>query len=199
MTTRTMGRAAAPWGWLAGWAAANVLAWGFGLLLFVWVGWGLQGRLERGVGEVPAALVAFTLAGLAAGAIIGLLQGLALRGSGVPLVRWAGATAGAYGVGLGLMMAMITALDPGPRFDPIVLPIMLIPALLLAVAQWLVLRGVLPRAGWWVAAGALGFMLAFLGAMAGGGEGRELIAAALCGLAYAAVTGPAMAWLRGRR
>ena len=199
MTTQAMGRAGAPWGWLAGWAAANVLGWGVGMLLLIWVGWGLQDWLERSIGQVAAALAGFTLAGLAAGALIGLLQGQALRGSGVPLLHWAGATAAAYGVGLGLMMALITALDPGPRFDPIVLPILLIPALLLAAAQWLVMRRALPRAGWWLAAGALGFMAAFLAAMAGGGEGRELIASALCGLIYAAVTGPAMAWMRGRR
>lgn len=199
MTTQILGRDAAPWVWLAGWAAANVLGWGVGLLLFVWAGWGLQERLDGNIGEVPAALVAFTLAGLVVGALIGLLQGLALRGAGVPLIRWAGATAGAYGVGLGLMMASVTALDPGPRFDPIVFPIMLVPALLLAAAQWLVLRRVLARAGWWITACALGFMLAFLGAMGLGGEGRELAVAAVCGLAYAAVTGPAMAWLRGQR
>lgn len=198
MTTQTMGRAAPPWAWLAGWTAANVLGWGFSLLLFISVGWGLQGRLERSIGDAPAALVGFALAGMAAGAILGLLQGLALRGTGVPLLRWAGATAGGYALGLGLMMAIMAALDPGPRFDPLVLPVLLLPALLLAAAQWLVLRRALARAGWWVAAGALGFVLALLIAMGLGGEGRELAVAAGSGLAYAAVTGPALAWLRGR-
>lgn len=198
MTTRTMGRAPATWAWLAGWTVANVLGWSFGLLLFISVGWGLQERLERGIGGAPAALVGFTLAGLAAGAVIGLLQAIALGGSGVPALGWAAATCGAYGVGLGLMMALVVALDPGQRFDPIVFPIMLIPALLLAAAQWLVLRRALSRSGWWIIAGALGFTLAFLGAMSLGGEGRELVAAAGGGLAYAVVTGPAMAWLRGQ-
>lgn len=198
MTTQTMGRAAAPWGWLAGWVGANVLGWGTGLLMIVAVGWGLQERLERSIGAVGAGLVAFTLAGLAAGALIGALQGAALRGFGVPLPAWAGVTTGALGVGIGLLMTSAIVLDPGERFDPGVVALVLIPGLLLALAQWRVLRLALPRAGWWVAAGTIGFVIAFLGAMASGGEGRELIAAALCGLAYAAITGPALVWLRAQ-
>lgn len=198
MTTRTMGRAAVPWGWLAGWLAANLLGWTAGLLLLITLGWGLAERLEPALGEAGALVAGFLAGGLAGGALLGLLQGAALRDAGVSLAGWTAATAGGLAVGFALMMAVVATLFRDQIFGLAATPFLLLIGLVLALAQWLVLRPALPRARWWIAVGALGFALAFASTLGLGGEGREAFAAAACGLVYAAVTGPALVWLRAR-
>lgn len=199
MTTQTMGRAAAPWGWLVGWVGANVLGWTAGLLLLISLGWGLTERLAPALGEVGAIVAGFLAGGLAGGALLGLLQGAVLRDAGVSLAGWTAATAGGLVVGFALMMAVVATLFRDQIFGLAALPFLLFIGLVLAPAQWLVLRPALPRARWWVVVGALGFTLAFACTFVLGGEGREAFAAAACGLVYAAVTGPALVWLRAQR
>ncbi len=69
----------------------------------------------------------------------------------------------------------------------------------LGLAQWLLLRSYLHRAGWWVLASAVGGLLGTTAAMglSYAGAPATFVYAGVPGLIYGAITGAALVWLLG--
>lgn len=119
--------------------------------------------------QVPALLAA----GAVEGAVLGLAQSRVLR-QALPAVSppsWTAATAA------GASVAWLAGLTPGYAWDRVAdLPSAVQVAggfglgsvllLSIGVAQWLVLRRALPRAGWWVPATAVAWLAGLAGFMA---------------------------------
>lgn len=118
------------------------------------------GVLSFGIGTSPPATHALlVVAGAGEGALLGIAQAIALTRSSVPVAagRWVAATAAAAAVAWAFGMTPVTvgAFEPG-RFEPTAASIAVVAlgalSLLAAipVAQWVVLRDVLPRAWRWI-------------------------------------------------
>jgi hypothetical protein len=182
------------WRQAAVWVAANLLGWVAGLWLGAGLGWGIAERLDGALGEPGAAALGWLAGGLVGGAIVGALQAAVLRERGVAVGPWVAATAGGLGLGMAVVIPLLVILETQGA-DSRAIALMPLAGLILAAAQWLVLRRALPGAWWWLPAGALGLMLLFLCGVLLGGEGRELIAIVAGGLAYAVATGGALATL----
>lgn len=106
-----------------------------------------------------AALVLQVALGFGEGALLGLAQALALRGTRaqVPVARWTVVTGLAASMAWGLGVAPVTLLDSGVSLDPqqpLTLLVLVVggAVLLLSipVAQWTVLRKVVARAWRWI-------------------------------------------------
>lgn len=143
-------------------------------------------------------LVGWLVAGLVGGGVIGLLQAAVLKERGVAFGRWILATALGLGLGLATAFPLLLGLFPGDGPDPRSALILSIAGLILAAAQWLVLRRAVARAWLWLPAGALALALFFLVGLLLGGQGREVIAFSAGGLVYAAITGAALALILRR-
>jgi hypothetical protein len=185
------------WRQAAGWVAANLLGWMAGIWLGASLGWGITERLDGTLGEPGAAALGWLVGGLVGGAIVGLLQAAVLRERGVAFGPWVAATAVGLGLGLAAAIPALVIFEPQDA-GPLAIALMALAGLILAAPQWLVLRRALQGAWWWLPAGALGLALLFLCGVLLGGEGRELLAAGAGGLAYAAVSGGALAALLRR-
>jgi hypothetical protein len=119
--------------------------------------------------QVPALLAA----GVVEGAVLGLAQARVLRRV-LPVVspsRWTAATAAGAGVAWSAGLTPGYAWDRAADLPPAVqvvggVGLGSVLLLSLGVAQWLVLRRGLPRAGWWVPATALAWLAGLAGFMA---------------------------------
>ncbi len=125
--------------------------------------------------------------------LVGLLTGLAqyglLRGILPHMGGWVLATT------VGWMPAMILAVPPSWPGLTLVSPVDLIFLLIglgTGVAQWLLLRSRLPRAGWWVAASLLGWGLL---ALITTGDAMDQFGLFSMSLLPACVTAVALRWL----
>jgi hypothetical protein len=199
----------------------------------LWISWVLATALGELIGFAAPALVgtaAYALklpdsmmvagllgAGAIEGAVLGLAQWLVLRRILPELPRrvWVLATAAAA------VVAYIIGLIPSQggdlsRLHPAVLAggaamLGTIFVVSIGFAQWLVLRRILPSAGWWILANAVAWPLGVMVPVVGltlvpdgapvalmGGVG--LASGLLMGVVVGAITGFALAWLvRGRR
>ena len=127
-------------------------------------------------GSAPgSALLAVPLAGALGGGIAGLLQWLALRRivegvNGWFLTSILGWAAG-FTIGFGLFLWLIP--------DGVLLTSLLLPAgaagLVDAAIQWRVLRSFVSGLGWWLAAGATGWMLGMIASLALSAPYRHLL------------------------
>lgn len=148
------------WGaWLA-WVTAGEI-----------VGFTLPALVGSAVATAPVAVQfpAFLVAGAAEGAVLGYAQSRVLcRALPVSARHWIVATS------LGATVAWLAGLTPGytwSRFADASWLVLLAGGLVLGgvllfaigVAQWLVLRHVLPRAGWWVPATAVAWLAGLSG------------------------------------
>lgn len=144
-------------------------------------------------GWALVAVVAFALG--QPGSIAGVLQWLVLRPH-VPTSRW-WMLASAVGAYVAFLLLSVVVLSNA-------LLIYATAGLLIGIAQWLVLRNRVPRAGWWIAASALGYVAGGAAALAAGaglnaavGQLSPTVANALGhtapnllgGLFYGAITG----------
>jgi hypothetical protein len=182
---------------LGAWALANLLGWATGLWLGLSLAWGTAERLEPMLGTLGAMTLGWLVGGLVSGALVGPLQAAVLRERGVAAAPWAAATALGLGIGFAAVIPALIFFDPQDT-EPLTIALMVLAGLGPGVAQWLVLRRVLPGAGWWIPASAVAVALLFLCGVFLGGEGREWLAAGAGGLAYATATGVALAALLGR-
>jgi hypothetical protein len=146
-----------------------------------WLGWVTAGEIAGFaipalVGSVMATapataqLPGFLTAGAAEGAILGYAQARVLRRAlpGLSPLRWTVATS------LGATLAWAAGMTPGYTWsylEAAPLPVLVAGSVLLGsvllfaigVAQWLVLRHLLPRAGWWVPATAVAWLAGLAG------------------------------------
>ena len=170
--------------------------------------------------QPPAAASDTTVpVGLAAGgAIGGLLQDRLVRRRGVPPWRWTAASLAGLLVGLALGAAAgglpeMAGTWGGPRGALAALVLNVAPTV--TVAQWLTLRRLAPRAGWWLAAATLawavsvpvswavgllvGFPATMVAGLAAGGFAGGLVGAvvlvAAVGTVAGALTGAALTCL----
>lgn len=201
------------WRWFVANIAGEVV--GFGLAMLVGV---LAAPLALGLTSVAqwqAVAVTVVLIGIVEGVPVGLAQWLALRAAlpGIPRAAWLGATVA--GAVLAWAAGMVLGSVAGDRLEalaagsPVVLALVIgaVAGSLLSLAQWWVLRRVVPRAGWWAPAHALawaaGMVVAYtgLGTLPDGAPPWQVAATgAVTGLAMgglvAAITGLALVWLR---
>jgi hypothetical protein len=134
-------------------------------------------------------VIALTLQALLFGTILGRFQQPILSNwIAVPVKRWTFATiAGSF-----LYSAIPILASPVAQQAVIAYPIYIMACSALGVTQWVVLRRVLSRAGWWIAASTIVLVLpAFIPRLLTGGQPNVLALAAsylAIGLLYSAAT-----------
>ena len=161
---------------------------------FLWLlaaayGWGTAVEVTR-LGELslrtgPSRVLAAYLGVAAAGLLVGVLQWLVLRKRVDRAGWWVLTSLGAAGVfgvllfGPGSMGADMRWVVATGSFGPVA-----------GALQWLVLRGQIPRAAWWIPASAAGWIL--------GMPVGEMVGWNGIGAVYGAVTGAVLVWLLRR-
>ncbi len=199
-------RAPVDWRLWLWWVLASTVGWGVGGGA---VGVALGGGLSRGI--VVTGYVGMVMGVIAAGA----LQWLVLRRQVAQAGWWvlasivSGAIVGVLAVGLGWVVGVIGRLvggtawgagwgpdwsaDPGGDVGFVVG--VAVGGTVLGVLQWLVLQRQVARAGWWVLASTVGWVV---GGLVSGITDTAVGWAAL-GAVYGAVTGPVLVWLLRQR
>ncbi len=159
------------------WLMAAALGWGLG----VYWGW-FDGTEPKTLQSIPSVILAGYLGVAVGGILIGVLQWLVLRRHLARAGRWVLASLGAAAVvgivvfGVGVVNADVGWLAGVSVFGTVV-----------GVLQWLVLRRRVPRAGWWVLASTVGWVVGMpLG---------DIVGPPGLGAAYGAITGTALVWL----
>ncbi len=227
MSTTTIQKTSAPWQrrlwWL--WVLANAISETVGLGATLLIGAFLLVQAQPTIGAIPAALLGVLAGTLIEGSIVGTAQWLVLRR---PLQRmrwriWVGATALGACIAWTLGMIPSTLLfsgtdtgtaAPGQMSDLVIYALAaglgLVAGSILGAPQWLALRRHLPKAGWWVLANALAWMLGmvvvFLGTSFIPAQGMTLHVALVlllfvvaAGALVGAVHGLVLIWLLHQR
>jgi hypothetical protein len=156
------------------WILANTVAETIGLGGTLFIGILLLSNAEKTVGVIPAAVLAVLAGTLIEGTVVGTMQWLVLRHP-LKSMRWRSWTlATALGAFVAWTLGMIpstfffrgadtAATSTTPMSDLMVYALAAAMGLalgaILGVPQWLVLRRYVLKAGWWVLANALAWML----------------------------------------
>jgi hypothetical protein len=176
MSNTTIQKTSAPWQWRIWWqwVLANAISETVGLGATLLIGAFLLVQAQPSIGAIPAAALGVLAGTLIEGSIVGTAQWLVLRR---PLQRmrwriWVGATALGACIAWTLGMIPSTLLfsgtdtgtaAPGQMSDLVIYALAaglgLVAGSILGAPQWLALRRHLPKAGWWVLANALAWML----------------------------------------
>jgi hypothetical protein len=186
----------AGWDFWLGWVVASSVGILVGFIIGMVIGTLPDDKIEWLIGLV---------AGIMLGIGVGVLQWLVLRrrASGVGWWVLASAAAGyAFGTGFIGILESLTALSFGTLLRYTV--VAALGGAVAGILQWLVLRGKVSRAGWWVLASTVGWGLCM--AVAGAGlalleymnmsEGfGGLLLLPVTGVVLGAVTGGALVWL----
>ncbi len=162
------------------WFMAGAIGWGWSMDAGLF---GVSPRFEI-LPSLPALGVPRYINVVVGAILVGVLQWLVLRRYLRGSVRWIPASLGAAGVGA-LVMFGVGAMDAD-------LGLLIGAGLfgtLLGVTQWLVLRGQVASAGWWVLASTVGWIVAFPLGDLGGPPGWSV---------YGAITGTVLVWLLRR-
>jgi len=181
------------------------VGWGFGIMwvlastvgMFVGFNMGFFlaafTHLVLGLGD----RLAFSFFGIALGIGVGVLQWLVLRRRVYRVGWWVLASAAG---GYGILQAGFEGLSESLSFGALLsfTGVVALGGAVTGLLQWLVLRGQVSRAGWWVLASTVGWGLvgAVLGAFPWGvGDTDALVALVVTGAVLGAVTGGALVWL----
>ena len=147
---------------------------------------GFQGGGIVGEGS-PAAL------GAVVGASTGTAQWLVLQRKVPQSGWWVLASTVGLAVGIAVVPVVLDAVKDGLVYG------MVVAGASIGLAQWLVLRWKVSRAGWWVLASLMGFAVTFYAVGVGGDVGQPggeaAVLAALGFVSYGAITGGALVWL----
>ena len=189
----------AGWGFWLGWVVASTLGWLVGFIiaffLLAIVG-GIVGE-DTGMNVLGLILGAFIF-GASLGSMVGILQWLVLRRCVSGAGWWVLASAAA---GYGTLQAGFMPFSTSLQSFGVYLSWTRVVALGGAVTgtlQWLVLRGQVSRAGWWVLASTVGWGLGATVARAfpwGVDMGDAVGALVVTGAILGALTGGALVWL----
>lgn len=163
MTTATVSgkRTQVGWGFWLQWVLASVLGpaagWAMSSTAYL-----LLGLTEETVEKSAAKVAIFGIDGVAFGAGLGIAQWLLLRRHVSQANAWVWAATVSYGVGFALTGALETAISEAVgAFAGYALA-----AIVAGFLPWFaVLRGRIPRSGWWVLASALGFYVGVFAAI----------------------------------
>jgi hypothetical protein len=160
------------------WLMAGAVGWGVGVEV---ASFGVPGGL-RSLQSSPSIIVAGYLGVAAGGILVGVLQWLVLRRQITRAGRWVLANLGAAAVlgvvvfGVGVVNADVGWVGGAGLFGTVI-----------GALQWLVLRRQVARAGWWVLASTVGWIV--------GGPLGGIVGWIALGAAYGAITGTALVWL----
>jgi hypothetical protein len=176
MSSTTMQEKRTNWDWKLWfqWILANTVAETVGLGGTLLIGILLLSNAEKTVGVIPAAVLAVLAGTLIEGTVVGTMQWLVLRRP-LKSMRW---RSWALATALGALVAWTLGMIPStfffrgadtattsttPMSDLMVYALAAAMGLalgaILGVPQWLVLRRYVLKAGWWVLANALAWML----------------------------------------
>ncbi len=150
------------------------------------VGWAAGGPVGVAVGSSRYIIVNGYVGIAVGGTVAGALQWLVLRRQVARAGRWVLASLGAAAVvgvvvfGVGAVSADVGWVVGAAAFGTV-----------LGALQWLVLRRQVARAGWWVLASTVGWVV--------GGPVGGIVGWAALGAVYGAVTGPVLVWLLRQR
>lgn len=118
----------------------------YGFWLLALLGFPIGGGLARLLVGPAENVVAAALAGLLTGAVIGLAQWLVLRQILSINLGWVAVTAISMGLGLALGVALLGIETTGTTL----IARAVITGLFIGVAQWLLLREIVPMSAWWI-------------------------------------------------
>jgi hypothetical protein len=227
MSSTLLQKTSTPWEWRIWlrWILANAASETVGLGATLLIGAFLLVNAEKTIGAVPAAALGALAGTVIEGSVVGTAQWLVLRR---PLQRmrwrvWVIATA--LGAFIAWTLAMIPStllftgpdsgsVAPGEMSDLLIYALAagmgLVVGSILGVPQWLALRRYLPKAGWWVLANGLAWMLGmvvvFMGTSLIPAEGITVQVALLlllfvvaAGAVVGAVHGLVLIWLLRQR
>ena len=176
MSNTTIQKTSAPWQWRIWWqwVLANAISETVGLGATLLIGAFLLVQAQPTIGAIPAAALGVLAGTLIEGSIVGTAQWLVLRRP-IPRMRWrVWVLATALGACVAWTLGMIPSTllfsgtdtgtaAPGQMSDLVIYALAaglgLVAGSILGAPQWLALRPHLPKAGWWVLANALAWML----------------------------------------
>ncbi len=150
------------------------------------VGWAVGGPVGVAVGSSGDIIVAGYVGVAVGGIVAGELQWLVLRRQVAGAGWWvlastvAAAVVGVVVFGVGVVSADVGWVGGAGLFGTVV-----------GVLQWLVLRRQVARAGWWVLASTVGWVV--------GGPVGGFVGWAALGAVYGAITGSVLVWLLRQR
>jgi hypothetical protein len=196
-------RAQVGWGFWLWWVLANTVGFAVGFSVGFTVGMAVGEALSEGVGfSVPGAVVVAV-----AGASVGIVQWLVLRQQVSRAGWWVLASIVSFVVGetVGEVVGETVVFALGfTWYEAVAFAEAVIFAVVgasVGIAQWLVLRQQVSRAGWWVLASIVGFVVSIAMGRAVGFTLYEAVAFAeavvfaVVGAGYGAITGGVMVWL----
>jgi hypothetical protein len=196
MRTLQIEHARAGWTLWLQWVLLSTLGWIVGGFTLLSTSYALAQQLDPALGRIAAGALGIAAGGALAGLMVGVAQWLVLQHWIEQSSRWIWLSAASIAVGAVLNIFVATSASGDAR--TLVLAGGAAGALL-GGAQWLVLRGQVAPAGWWIPANILALATLFVLADTLGGEGQVFPALLASGAACAGVTGGALAWLLRRR
>ena len=186
-------------------AKRGQVGWGFWLLymlastLGMLVGFSLGFLLTTIIPEAFGKLLGFSVFGIVLGTTVGLMQWIVLRQrlSGTGLWILASAVSGLGIFQAGVFFGFSTSYESlAALFGWI--GIVALAGLVTGILQWIVLKGRVSRAGWWVPASVVGWVLSVMGIRAlpsGVDDSDALWGMVMTGLVLGAATGGVLVWL----
>ena len=194
----TVERSQVGWGFWLKWVLASTVGVVVGSIMVLVIGLLIYGLLEELFGSAGTDIVfefwlTWWVMGIMLGIGVGILQWLVLRRRITGAGWWVLASAAAGAV---IFQGDLESLSFGLplRFTGIVA----LGGAVAGILQWLVLRGKVSRAGWWVLASTVGWGLsiAVLRALEWGvTDDCELVPQVVSGVVLGAITGAALVWL----
>ena len=186
-------RAQVGWGFWLWWVLASAV----GLAVLGLMGWDVGGAVAEAEGGAVGIAVGFAVRGAVAGASVGTAQWLVLRRQVSPAGWWVLASTVGYAVAFAVLVPVFGA-EAVPEAVGEVVGFSVRGAVAgasVGIAQWLVLRRQVSRAGWWGLASYVGFSVTLvvgLGLTVGVGWALTF---AVGGAVGGAITGGVMVWL----
>lgn len=174
------------WRFAIVWALANGIGFGLGQSIIYFL------SLFSSIHE-PVLYTPIAISTLIQFAFIGVIQWAVIQHHFPRIERWHGwVIAAVFGGGMGnlLTMGMVSGIS---YLTPTIL-LAIILSLAIGLIQWLVLRRQIRRAGWWVVANLLGWVLsmAIVESLARSRSGFSWL---LIGFVYGAITAPILTWI----
>ena len=187
-------RAQVGWRFWLGWVVASTVGLGVGMAVPLWaivvfhgvLAYAAGGR-SSALGEAVALYVFLTLIGAFGGASVGIAQWLVLRRQVARAGWWVLASIVGFALGFVVGGPLGSATTSRAVFTPVDVAVQFLlggagNGAPMGIAQWLVLRRQVGRAGWWVLASTVGLAVGAFFSVA-------------AGVIYAPITGGVLVWL----